>query len=252
MRIIVVDIGNTSVTAGFFKGNRLARAARIETQRLADQSAAMAFFRQFRSLGPSASVLASVVPSVNASCAAALRETTGSSPLVVSHRLRTGFRWGYGPRKTLGADRIANLAAVAAATRGAAIVADFGTATTFDVLSADRTFIGGVIAPGLPLMTDYLARRTALLPLIDVNGRFGIPGRSTRDAMRAGARLGYRGLVREIVSELLALPESRNAVLYATGGYAGIAAKDSGLRWKMDPNLTLKGLMRLYRLNVLS
>jgi type III pantothenate kinase len=129
------------------------------------------------------------------------------------------------------------------------IVADFGTALTFDIVSAAGAYIGGVIAPGLPLMADYFSERTALLPHIDLRGRIGRVGRSTEDAMRIGARIGYRGMVRETVAYLRRDAREANAALCATGGYAKWVLKGTGMPFTIDPNLTLKGLGAIWALN---
>ncbi len=129
------------------------------------------------------------------------------------------------------------------------IVADFGTALTFDIVQRGDTYTGGVIAPGLPLMTDYLAERTALLPHIRLGGRHGKVGRSTEGAMRIGAHVGYRGMVREIVTyleEQLAMPDAK---LCATGGFARWALSGLDLPFEFEPNLTLYGLACIFELN---
>ena len=147
------------------------------------------------------------------------------------------------------------------------IVADFGTALTFDVV-ADNAYLGGIIVPGLPLMTDYLAEKTALLPHLRLDRYHGIPrnlrampviGKSTRQAMAIGARLGYLGMVREIFIRLsrtlstFADPpaggKSRSIYLCATGGYAAWALAGCDLRVRIDPDLTLYGIARIYELN---
>jgi type III pantothenate kinase len=98
-------------------------------------------------------------------------------------------------------------------------------------------------------MTDYVAERTALLPRVDLKGRHGAIGRSTVGAMRLGAHLGYRGMVRELTTHLLNQDGLRNAALCATGGYAGWVLRGSGLDYALDANLTLYGLGRIYALN---
>jgi len=128
------------------------------------------------------------------------------------------------------------------------IVADFGTALTFDVVSPERAYIGGIIAPGLPLMTDYLYEKTALLPRVKAGGQVAGIGRSTREAIRSGAKIGYRGIVREITNELLKTL-GRKTRLVATGGFARWVLADSNIPYLIDPTLTLFGLGRLFELN---
>jgi type III pantothenate kinase len=167
----------------------------------------------------------------------------------VNHRLRLGVTIAYPHPATIGADRLANASAAAAFYGVPVIVADFGTALTFDIVSRRGAYIGGVIAPGLPLMTDYLAERTALLPHIALEGRLQRIGRSTVAAMRIGALVGYRGMVREIVAHIQRGMSERQVTLVATGGYAARALRGIGFPITIDPDLTLKGLIHIRSLN---
>ncbi len=131
---------------------------------------------------------------------------------------------------TIGADRLANAAAAVALYGPPAIVVDFGTAVTFDVISPAGTYAGGVIAPGLNAMTDYLHKRTALLPRVVLREPRQAIGRSTAEAMRSGAIYGYRGLVSEILRQLLKeIPSKFQTPLIATGGDAKLIAGSTGL-----------------------
>ncbi len=118
---------------------------------------------------------------------------------------------------------------------------DFGTAVTFDIISRAGHYIGGVIAPGLGAMTDYLYQKTALLPKIDLEEPTDVIGKSTREAMLAGAIYGYRGLVRQIVTEIVAKLEGK-AHIVATGSYASLIAAKLPELQIVDPDLTLEGL----------
>jgi Putative transcriptional regulator, homolog of Bvg accessory factor len=120
-------------------------------------------------------------------------------------------------------------------------VVDFGTAVTFDIISHLRQYIGGVIAPGLGAMTEYLYQRTALLPRIDLSEPANIIGKSTKEAMLAGAVFGYRGLVRQIVTEIVGKLEGK-AHIVATGSYASLIAAKLPELQIVDPDLTLEGL----------
>jgi type III pantothenate kinase len=129
------------------------------------------------------------------------------------------------------------------------IVADFGTAATFDVVSADGHFIGGVIAPGPGLIAGSMADHTARLPRISLKGCVPRMGRGTRSAMRIGLAVGYAGMTNAIVAHLKSYPGMRHAMLCATGGYAEWVVKQTGLPWKMDSLLTMRGLGRICALN---
>ena len=155
--------------------------------------------------------------------------------------------------ETVGADRLANAAAVAAFHEAPAIVVDFGTAVTFDIVApgaARPAYIGGVIAPGLDVMRDYLHQRTALLPRIDLREPPAAIGKSTIDAMLSGAVHGYRGLVREILARVRdELPGNSPLKVIATGGYADLIAAGLPEIDLVDPLLTLRGLAAIGILN---
>ncbi|MBB5353130.1 type III pantothenate kinase [Haloferula luteola] len=141
----------------------------------------------------------------------------------------------------IGADRLANAVGVVARHQAPAVVIDFGTAVTFDVVSAAPSYLGGVIAPGLGAMGEYLGRKTALLPLIDLEEPAHAIGRSTVEAMRAGAVIGYRGLVREILASIRReLPG--DAIAVATGGDAALIARGVPEIQRVDSELTLHGI----------
>lgn len=153
----------------------------------------------------------------------------------------TGLEIDYPNPEQIGADRLANAIGVTARHGAPAIVIDFGTAVTFDVVSAGPAYCGGVIAPGLGAMQDYLGKRTALLPQIELEEPASAIGKSTVEAMRAGAVFGYRGLVREIVAKLR-IEMGGNPVIVATGGDAGLIARGLPEIGAVDPDLTLEGL----------
>lgn len=184
-------------------------------------------------------VLASVVPR-HLEC---LRETQeGHEILEISARIPLGVDVDFPDPHSIGADRLANAAAVADRVEGKPIVVvDFGTAVTFDVIDPRPAYVGGIIAPGLDAMRHYLHERTALLPEIDITRPEAAIGRTTVEAMQSGAFHGYRGLVREILEQVedeLGAP----AKVIATGGYASLIADDLDEVDSVEPYLTLEGL----------
>ncbi len=182
-------------------------------------------------------VLCSVVPKA----VPAFREVLGAQLLELRHDTPMGIGVRYPKPETIGTDRLANAVALAHMHGAPGIVIDFGTAVTFDILSADKHYIGGVIAPGLRLMTDYLHERTALLPRVDLREPTSAIGQSTEAAILAGAAIGYRGMVKGILEALKAeLAGSPHIV--ATGGDAGWIIAGMGERITVDPDLTLHGL----------
>ncbi|MDD5350495.1 MAG: type III pantothenate kinase [Chthoniobacteraceae bacterium] len=205
-------------------------------------------------------ILSSVVPDAEAAVeafAASLRAEAGHKPprlLKVNHKIKLGVAVDYPKPASIGADRLANAAGAAALYGAPAIVIDFGTAVTFDVLAAPRripTYAGGVIAPGLEAMIDYLYQRTALLPRIDLREPVKAIGKSTIDAMLAGAVYGYRGLVRQILEEIRReMKIGRRLHTIATGGYAELIAERLPEVQQVHPNLTLEGLRIIGNLNL--
>ena len=249
MNCIVVDIGNTRASVGLLRGGRVIRTVQV-LKAVADPAV---IDRRIRSLIAGTpidgSVLCSVVPRLNRLWTGCLARAAGAKPIVVSHKIDLGVGIDYPKPATIGADRLANASGAVARYAPPVIVADFGTALTFDIVSAEGRYVGGVIAPGMPLMLDYLAERTALLPRIRIPGPCASVGRSTAGAMRIGARIGYRGMVREITEYLLDGLGTRDVRLAATGGYAPWALDGLDMGYVLDADLTLYGLGRIFELN---
>jgi type III pantothenate kinase len=185
-------------------------------------------------------VLCSVVPEKAAVLERCLRsvpleKVTATSPLNIQIE--------YPKPATIGADRLANACAAAALYGAPTVVVDFGTAVSFDILAPGEIYVGGVIAPGLAAMTDYLHQRTALLPKIELLEPPDAIGKSTQHAMLAGAVYGYRGLVREILAQIQkSLGLRRRPHIVATGGYAELIAAGLPEIENVHPRLTLEGL----------
>ena len=190
-------------------------------------------------------MLASVVP---AATKRVLRMLP-ARPLIVNANIDLGIGVRYPRKKQIGADRLANAVGVAKLYGAPAIVVDFGTAVTFDIVNARREYVGGVIAPGLAAVTDYLYQRTALLPHIALAEPRSVIGKSTVEAMRVGAVIGYRGLVKEILSALKREPGMKKAVVVATGGYGELIARKIPEIQHANPLLTLEGLRFIYLRN---
>ena len=190
-------------------------------------------------------VMASVVPDR----ADDLRKWFSETPMVeVSHKIKLGIEVDFPNPATIGADRLANAAAVSEPM----IVVDFGTAVTFDIISQQNddqlAYIGGVIAPGLDAMRNYLHQRTALLPEIDLREPPSAIGKSTEDAMLSGAVYGYRGLVREILVQINNELDHDTKIV-ATGGYADLIAAGMPEIERVEPFLTMEGLRIIGDLN---
>lgn len=159
----------------------------------------------------------------------------------VSYESKMPLSIDYPLPQQIGADRLANAVGVMQRYAAPAIVIDFGTAVTFDVISAAPAYCGGVIAPGMGAMNDYLHRKTALLPLIELAEPAQAIGKSTQQAMLAGAIFGYRGLVKEIIAKLLAEIGAPTTII-ATGGDAALIAQGLPEIDHVDPTLTMEGM----------
>jgi type III pantothenate kinase len=232
---VLVDISNSFTKLALSSRRRVGRVSRLFTKQLTENS----LREMMRGRTARYSVVASVVPSRNAKVARVLPE-----PICwVSHKIALGVGIDYPKPETIGADRLANATAAVALYGSPAVVVDFGTAVTFDVISRAGNYVGGVIAPGLNAMTDYLHRRTALLPRVKLREPRHAVGRSTAEAMRSGAVHGYRGLVAEILQQILKEIGSMSSThLIATGGDAKLIAGRSSLFSTISPTLTLEGL----------
>jgi len=240
---LLIDISNSFTKLAFATRRRISKPVRIPTEKLM----VVSLRRFFRRRKIDIVVVSSVVPKKNAVVRAAAKR---SRVLWLTPKIKLGVGIDYPNSKEIGADRLANAVAVAAFYGCPAIVVDFGTAVTFDIVSAKRKYIGGVIAPGLESMTNFLYRRTALLPKLSMKEPRSAVGRSTIEAMRAGAVIGYRGLVREIITRIKAERFPRQKVhVIATGGYADLIAKRLGEIDSVQANLTLEGLRIVANLN---
>jgi type III pantothenate kinase len=238
-RLLLIDVGNTNTDFGLATSRRILRTVTVPTSKL---SRARLPFRNEKLDGI---VLASVVPVMTQK----LRRWLPRRPIIVGIKINLGIGVPCRNRRQIGADRLANAVAVAELYGAPAIVVDFGTAVTFDVVNSRREYIGGVIAPGLSAMTDYLYERTALLPHIQVREPRSVIGKSTVGAMEVGAVIGYRGLVKEILAALRREPRLHNAVAVATGGYAPLIARQVPEIQCVNPLLTLEGLRLIYMRN---
>jgi type III pantothenate kinase len=266
--LLAIDIGNTNITLGLFpaapaaprRSGPPAPPKALQTWRLSTRSHLTAddYGPSLRSLLQSAGLdpdrlagvaVASVVPALDPVFREVADRYLGRPALFVGPGVATGVRVLVDAPAEVGADRIVNAAAAFARKRRACIVVDFGTATTFDCVSAGGDYRGGVIAPGPVMAAEGLARRTAKLPHVGVFRRPARAlGTNTLDSIAAGLYHGYVGLTREILRRLLAEMKGRPAIL-ATGGLAPLIGPEIGDIKEIVPDLTLEGLWLIWRLN---
>ena len=241
---LLIDISNSYAKFAFASKKRVSAPARIATSELSPGVVAgFLAQRKVRKV-----VVSSVVPAKNS----ALSRAAGKKAKVIwlDWKLKLGLGIDYPKPQSIGADRLANAVAVAELYGFPAIVVDFGTAVTFDIVSERRTYVGGVIAPGLEAMNNFLYQRTALLPRLSLKEPRRAVGKSTIEAMRSGAVFGYRGLVREILERIRSEQFPREKVyVVATGGYARLIAARLPEISVIRPHLTLEGLRIVANLN---
>ena len=240
---LLVDVSNSYAKLAFASTKRISTPVRIATNKLSSSI----FSRFLGQRRVRKVVVSSVVPKKNRMISKVAGKT---GVLWLNSTVKLGVGIDYPAPETIGADRLANAAAVATLYGCPAIVVDFGTAVTFDIISARRNYIGGVIAPGLEAVTNFLYQRTALLPKLSLKEPRRAIGRSTIDAMLSGAVFGYRGLVREILARIRAeqFPSGKLHVV-ATGGYARLIAAQLPEITAVRAHLTLEGLRIMANLN---
>jgi type III pantothenate kinase len=254
--LLAIDVGNTNIVLGVFDGDRLVESWRLGTlrERTADDIGIwVSQLFQHRSLdiaGISGIALASVVPQLTGTMMTMAQRYFGKTPLNIDHTVDTGMPLLYKHPSEIGADRIVN--AVAALTLYGnglpLIVVDFGTATTFDAVSAKGEYLGGVICPGVQISADALFQRAARLPRVDVRKPCDVIGRTTVGAMESGLYYGYVGLVDGLVHRIKRELGER-VVCVATGGLASVISSEVDLIEHVDPDLTLQGLRMIWERN---
>ncbi|MEJ0090915.1 MAG: type III pantothenate kinase [Limisphaerales bacterium] len=240
--IILFDIGNTHTHLGLADERRVVKQIDIPTSAWSDGGAA-ALVKKFAGAAKvEAAVLCSVVPRATPLVGKAVRTIWELDMLELTPKTIRGVGIDYPKPHSIGPDRLANAVAARFYFGAPVVVVDFGTAVTFDVVDARGNYIGGIIAPGLAAMTDYLHEKTALLPKIKIRPIKSAIGRSTEQAMLVGAVHGYRGLVRGLIGKLKLELKSKKLPVIATGGYAGLIAAELPEISAVMPDLTLEGL----------
>ena len=240
--ILLFDIGNTHTHVGLANARRVVRQTNIPTTAWFGGNAAAPLVRFVGTAAVTGAALCSVVPRATPRVRRAVRTAWRLPCLELTVKTLRGLGVDYPQPDRIGPARLAN--AVAARRRFGApvVVIDFGTAVTFDVVDRRGNYVGGIIAPGLAALTDYLHERTALLPRIRIRECRRVIGRSTEEAMRSGAVYGYRGLIRELLVELRRELSVPRLPVVATGGYAKLIAAKLPEISAVEPNLTLEGL----------
>lgn len=252
--LIVVDVGNTNAVFGIYRGNELSESFRIATERerTADEYASLLLPLLARAgIEPrdaDAVVISSVVPPLKPTLELLSRKYFGREPRFIEPGVKTGMPIRYDNPAEVGADRIVNAVAARELYGAPVVVVDFGTATTFDVVSAAGEYVGGIIAPGIGISSEALFHHAARLSRVDLRRPERLVGSTTAAAMQSGIYFGYIGLVDGILERLRAeLPGLETVV--ATGGHAELIAEGSRLITEVHTGLTLVGLKLLHDRN---
>ncbi len=252
--LLTIDIGNTNITFGLYEGETLGPRWRIRTihEKMPDEYGILLDqlfrHRDHRPQQVTGVAIASVVPPLTPVFAQVCRNYLGQEPLVVDTGVRTGVRIRYDNPREVGADRVVDAAAVRTLYGMPACVVDFGTATTFDAISAEGDYLGGAIAPGIGIAAQALFERTAKLPRVELTRPPSAIGRNTPHSIQSGLLFGYVGLVEGMVARFKAELGPQTRVI-ATGGLAEIIARETDVIDVVDPWLTLHGLRIIYELN---
>src|SRR5688500_15521495 len=251
--LLVVDVGNTQTHLGTFEGTELIEHWRFATVRKSTADELGAALRNLLALrGMSfadldASIVSSTVPRLRPEWDEVGERYLGHELLVVGPGMRTGMPIRYDNPREIGPDRLVNAVAGYAKIGDACVIVDFGTAVTFDVVSADEEYLGGVIFPGVEISLEALTERAAALPKIDLTEPRGVVGKSTVDAIRSGVLYGFAGMVDGILARLREEVGAARAI--ATGGLAGAVAPYCELIDEVDEELTLTGLRLIWERN---
>jgi len=248
--LVVIDVGNTQTAAGLYDGEELVADWRVQTRdgRTADEHGTL-IRELFESAGVDANdldaaLMSCVVPPMERALSEAVRRYFELELRIVGRDVGAPMPVRVAHPGEVGADRLVNAFAAWNQLREAQIVVDFGTATTFDALSAEGEYLGGAIAPGVMISSEALFDSASKLPRVDLGRPQSVIGRTTVQSVQSGLTYGYIGQVREIVSRMR---EELGGVarVIATGGLAGRLGSDTGLFDEIDPELTLRGLRDL-------
>jgi type III pantothenate kinase len=252
--LLAIDIGNTNITIGMFKGDKLRATWRISTgvHRMADEYAVMLLnllqHQGIKLTDVTKGALSCVVAPLLTTFNELFESYFNIQPLVVSPGIKTGIRIRYENPRELGGDRISNAAGALSLYKPPIIVVALGTATAFDTISKEGDYLGGAVSPGIGIAAEALYTRTAALPRVELARPRQAIGSNTPTAMQSGIIFGYAGLIDGVVTRIQE-ELGEKATVVATGGYADIIAKETKVIQKVNANLTLIGIKVIHDLN---
>jgi type III pantothenate kinase len=252
--LLAIDIGNTNVTLGVFEGDKLDATFRLATHvnQMPDEYAVyvLSLLRQrgIDTTDITEGAMSCVVPPLITTFNELFQKYFDIVPLAVGPGIKTGIRIRMDNPREVGSDRIANAAGAISLYTSPIIVVAMGTATAFDTVSKEGDYLGGAVAPGLAIAAEALFTRTAALPRVALVRPKKAIGHNTLTAMQSGIIFGYAGLIEGIVGRIQE-ELGEKATVVATGGYAGIIAKETKVIEKVNPNLTLIGIKVIHDMN---
>jgi len=256
-RLLAVDVGNTNTVLGLYEGSELLRHWRLTSRRdMTSDEIALSVEGLLRAVPgsrpPDDVIVATVVPSLRFPMRQAFRQLFDKDPVFVEPGIKTGMPILYESPSEVGADRIVNAVAAFAKVSGPCIVVDFGTATTFDVVTARGEYAGGVIVPGISISAEALFEKAARLWRVEIRRPERVVGRTTSGSIQSGLYFGYLSLVDGVIDRItreVGGDESRKPRVIATGGLAELFAGGSERIDEVDPLLTLTGLRLIHERN---
>jgi type III pantothenate kinase len=240
--LLAIDIGNTNITFGVFKGGKIVKRFDIHTHNFSFKI----LKRNLINKSIDDAIICSVVPDSTKIVVPCLKKMLGKSPYIIGKDIQVPIKNLYRNPKQVGQDRLVNAYAAIMLYKAPVIMVDFGTAVTFDVVSKDKQYLGGMILPGLKISLEVLNQRTALLPKIKLNKPEELIGRDTKNSMLSGIVWGFAAMADELIKKLKR-KLGKNAKAIGTGGDINLIAEFSTQLNKVDRNLTLKGLNLIYR-----
>ncbi|MFH1847601.1 MAG: type III pantothenate kinase, partial [Candidatus Omnitrophota bacterium] len=244
--LLAIDIGNTSISSALFKGSRIVRKWRMNHGRedITAASIYRKYNRVFKRHDIESVIIVSVVPRLTKQVVSVFQRRFKARPALVGKDIRVPIKNLYRRPAQVGQDRLVNAFAGCEQYGGGLIIIDFGTATTFDLISKKREYLGGVIVPGIRISLDALSERAALLPAVKLKPTRALIGKDTKASMRIGILQGYGSLCDGLVKKFKKRLKGGYRVIY-TGGYAPLIAKYSASHDMISVDLTLRGLRAL-------
>ncbi|MCS6874499.1 MAG: type III pantothenate kinase [Pyrinomonadaceae bacterium] len=238
--LLAVDVGNTATKLALFSENKLSERFIIPTLKGKTAEELYETFNE-KNIRFSDVIVCSVVPEIDSILQKLFKHFFGKDPIFVDHNTELDISINYNPPESLGADRLINAFSVLEKYGETSIICDFGTATTVDLVTKDREFLGGVIVPGIGTLSDALSIKTSKLPKVEIRKPEKLLGNSTSECIQAGIFHGYLGMIERLIVNMQSEIKEK-ALVITTGGWANLIAENLDLIEIVDENLTLEGL----------